>query len=441
VGNLILPERFYPLKSHGIQDQLKACTKPFVVVPAGRRGGKSEIAKRKLVKEALKAIGGRWTKNYFFAAAPTRDQAKRIYWEDLKALVPSKLVTNIVETTLTIEIAHCSYISVIGMDKPQRIEGSPWNGGILDEYADMKASAWGENVAPALADRDGWCWQIGVPEGRNHYYDQYRYALDSGDPEWAAFTWKSSDILPPHVIERYKRTLDLLTYQQEFEASFVNFTGQAYYAFDDATHCHRLEYDPHKRVAFCFDFNVSPGVAGIIQEQKLPNGLMGSGIIGEVHIPRNSNTVRVCNKLIEDWGDHQGKIALQGDATGGASGSAKVQGSDWDLIKSTLSNHYGNQKLIHRVPRANGAERVRVNTLNTRLLNANDEVRMMVDPSKAPHVVKDFEGVRVLEGGSGEIDKDYDKRLTHHTDYVGYYVVREFPIGSRHVQKQEYSGH
>jgi len=46
-----------------------------------------------------------------------------------------------------------------------------------------------------------------------------------------------------------------------------------------------------------FDFNVSPGVAVIGQEQMLPSGMQGTAIIGEVYIPRNSNTVKVCNKI------------------------------------------------------------------------------------------------------------------------------------------------
>jgi hypothetical protein len=57
----------------------------FNVVPAGRRSGKTELAKRKLVRRALAATTS-WVPS-FFAAAPTRDQAKRIYWDDLKALV------------------------------------------------------------------------------------------------------------------------------------------------------------------------------------------------------------------------------------------------------------------------------------------------------------------------------------------------------------------
>ena len=46
--------------------------------------------------------------------------------------------------------------------------------------------------------------------------------------------------------------------------------------------------------------------------------------------------------------------------------------------------------------------------MNSRLKSAAGDIRPMVDAVKAPHTVKDFEGVRLLEGGSGEIDKKAD---------------------------------
>jgi len=51
-----------------------------------------------------------------------------------------------------------------------------------------------------------------------------------------------------------------------------------------------------------------------------------------------------------------------------------------------------------------------------------------VDGAHAPHVVKDLDGVRVIQGGSGEIDKKHDRRLTHVSDALGYYVVTRFPV-------------
>lgn len=383
------------------------------------------------MKAALR--GTRFERPRFFAGAPTRDQAKRIYWDDLKALIPPELLMGRPsETDLSIRLVNGSELVVIGMDKPERVEGQPWDGGVLDEFANMKAHAWAANVRPALSDRQGWCDLIGVPEGRNHYYDLDRMAraemLEKGAAsEWGAFTWTSAEILPPEEIASARRDLDPLTFQQEYEASFVNFEGRAYYAFAEATHCARLAYDPVRPIGLCFDFNVDPGVAAITQEQSLPSGRDGTGVIGEVYIPRNSNTQAVCRKIVQDWGRHAGRVVCFGDASGGARGSAKVAGSDWDLIRRELGPVFG-QRLFFEVPAANPAVRARINAVNTRLKAGDGAVRLMVDPSRAPHVVKDLEGVRLLTGGSGEIDKRADPALSHISDALGYQVAAVFPV-------------
>lgn len=426
----LLTPRWYKLRPHQGQHELWHCKARFIVLPCGRRSGKSEIAKRKLILSAINPDSGYDDPNYF-AAAPTRDQAKRIYWKDLKALLPKQLVVKTSESELMIQLYNGASIYVVGMDKPERIEGLSWNGGILDEYANMKASAWQENVRPALSDRTGWCWLIGVPEGRNHYYDIYQYALSgkSGE-EWAAFTWKSAEILPPEEIESARATLDELTYQQEYEASFVTFEGRCYYPFLRETHTAKLRhlYNPKAPLIFCFDFNVEPGVAAICQEMKLPNGLEGTAVIGEVYIPRNSNTPAVCRKLIQDWGGHEGAVICYGDATGGSRGSAKVDGSDWDLIRAAFRQSGFGNRIHYEVPPVNPPERARVNAVNSRLKSEAGDIRLMVDSVHAPMVARDFEGVIVLKGGSGEIDKKSTPDLSHISDAVGYYVVRRFPI-------------
>jgi len=77
-------DRWYKLKDHPVQLNLIRAVSDgvrFPVVPAGRRSGKTERFKRFLVKEA-----GRNAGEMYFAAAPTRDQAKKIFWNDLKLL-------------------------------------------------------------------------------------------------------------------------------------------------------------------------------------------------------------------------------------------------------------------------------------------------------------------------------------------------------------------
>ena len=433
---------FSELKYHPEQARLWISGARFNVVPAGRRSGKTEIVgKRKVIYRAIR--GTQFPDARFFCAAPTYNQAKRIYWSDLKRMVPLKLLAKTPsESELKLQFVNGSEIHVLGMDKPERIEGTPWDGGVLDEYGNMKKETWPEHVRPSLSDRLGWCDFIGVPEGRNHYFQLFEDAKvfkdealrDGLPPEWDVFWWPSADILPASEIEAAKRHLDELTFAQEYEASFVNFTGQAYHAFDEAKHCGRLEYAPTRPLLFCFDFNVAPGVAAVIQEQQLEKyDSWGSGIIGEVWIPSNSNTIRICDRLIQDWGDHQGKIICYGDSTGGAKGTAKILGSDWQLIKQKLWHHFGNSRVFFKVPTSNPRERDRVNSVNSRLESVTGEVKMMIDPVKAPHTKIDFEGVRLVEGGSGEIDKSADPDLTHLTDAVGYYVYREYPVKKRYA--------
>lgn len=421
----ILTPRWYPLKAQTEQMRLLHSPARFKVVPAGRRSGKTERAKRHLIRTALSEI--EWPDARYFAGAPTRDQAKRIYWDDLLRFSPKWAIEAVSISELTIKYITGASISVVGLDKPERIEGSPWNGGVLDEFANMKPNAWSANVRPALSDRKGWCWLIGVPEGRNHYYDLYEYAVHGEHGgEWDGFTWKSAEILPPEEIAAAKREMDELTYQQEYEASFLNFQGRAYYSFDGTLNSARLEYNPRLPLIFMFDFNVSPGVACVAQEQDGK-----TCFIGEVYIPSNSNTVVVCNRLIKDWGregaGHSGMVYCYGDATGGNSGSAKLHGSDWDIINRELRKEWPTQLRVD-VQSQNPPERSRVNAVNTRCKTADGVINLLVDPNKAKRLKKDFEGVRVIAGGSGEIDKKSDPSLSHISDAAGYYIWRKFPV-------------
>jgi hypothetical protein len=209
--------------------------------------------------------------------------------------------------------------------------------------------------------------------------------------------------------------------------------------FNAEVHAKRRQlYDPLCDLILAFDFNTAPGVCSFIQESPK----IGTRIIDEVYIPRGSNTPMVCAKVIQKYNEYQAavekpehrnirNIFCYGDATGGVGGSAKVEGSDWALIRKHLKPAFPG-RIFFRVPEANPRERVRVNSVNSRLKAVDGTVRMYVDP-KCKYTVRDFEGVRLLEGGSGEIDKEHDKKLTHITDAIGYYIAQKFPIGAGRV--------
>src|SRR5690606_2058978 len=141
-----------------------------------------------------------------------------------------------------------------------------------------------------------------------------------------------------------------------------------------------------------------------------------------------SNTKRVCQKIIADWGErHKGRVYVYGDATGGVKGSAKLDGSDWDIIWQMLKPVFEG-RIFNRVPDGNPKERVRVNAVNTRLRTANCTIRALIDPVMCQHLCEDLDSVSVLEGTDGEIDKDTNAELSHISDAWGYYVVEKFPV-------------
>lgn len=408
-------------------------------VYAGRRSFKTEAAKRRVVKQAI--FHNTWPDARFFACAPVHQQAKDIFWEDIKRLVPDwafkvNRQRSISDGELRIDLANGALIKVAGLDKPARIEGGFWDGGVISEYADCKADVFDAHIRPMMM-RGGWIDLEGVPEGRNHFHEEIRAArLLLKDPanvgEVAIHHWKTWEVLHLWLgVERARAELksmqdrmDPLTWLQECGAGFIHFQGMAYHCFSVRRNVkHKLPYDPNRELIFCFDFNVSPGVAVICQDDdkaKITN------VIGEVHVPRNSNTPVVCRKLIEDWGKHKGIIGIYGDATGGADGTAKVSGSDWDLVRRDLRAHFGDRVMM-RVPDANPKERARVNAMNSRLLTQSGNAHLHID-AKCTNLIKDFQEVRLLEGSAGEIDKKINPNATHMTDALGYFIEKRYPV-------------
>jgi len=239
----MLPSRWNRLDPHPEQVRLWNSNARFRVVAAGRRSGKTERAKRKLILAALTppdVVNPR-----FIAAAPTRDQAKRIFWRDLYELCDRNWLEDISRSDLELRFKTGATIQVVGLDVPERIEGIPIDGAILDEYAECKPEAWKQSLRPTLSTRGrppGWCWFTGRPKGRNHFYDLWRDAKTL--PDWDAFHWRSSEVLDAREIESAKRDLDPLTYAQEYDADWVTFEGRAYYQWDPNVHLRRWPTTP-----------------------------------------------------------------------------------------------------------------------------------------------------------------------------------------------------
>jgi len=415
-------DRWYPLKAIPSQIALITDDIRFKVVPAGRRSGKSERAKRYVVKRAMKTPG----KEYFLAA-PTRDQAKKIFWNDLKALSLSTLhPRSPSETELIVTLPNKARIHVIGLDKPERIEGQFWAGGVVDEIANCKPNAWAENIKPSLdtvnplePDYRAWCWLTGVPEGMNHYYDLDQYAQNSNDPDWKSYHWVSADILPLDIIESAKRQLSGRQFRQEYEASFETSQGRIY---DDYGVKNRVNetIQKHEELLWFHDFNYTPLSSGI-------GVIRGDSIycLDEI-ILTSAISRQSALEFVEKYKDHDNKtIKIYGDPAGKA-GEKHGHESDYTEMESVLRDH--GWKYSRLVKRAAPAIKDRQNAVRAKIMNAAGEVSLFVNPARAPYTDKGLATVQLKKGSTfQEEDGDYQ----HITTAVGYMVDVIWPIGKR----------
>lgn len=401
-----------PLREHDEQLRLWQSQARFKVVPAGRRSGKTELAKRRLIEHLFRKTWHHRPGRYF-AAAPTHDQAKRIFWEDLKALMKPDWTRSISETDLRITSISGRQLWVTGLDVPQRIEGSPWDGCVIDELANCRPGVWDAHVRPALADRTGWAWLIGVPDmdspGQIAYEEMVMLARGGLDPEWDCFSWPSASILPPEEIESAKRRLDPQIFAQEYLGEFRISGGKAFRDFDPKYHVKPTLYDPSLPLCWALDFNIDPMCSGVIQHQK------GSiRVIDEFELP-DTATDDACDAFLKRAEERDWKLrglTIYGDATGYARDSTSGR-SDWIIVENKLSNWHPNIK----VPRSNPPIKDSINAIRAKLHRVNDESRLVIDP-RCHRLINDLR--KALWPG------DLDEH--HALAWFRYFVHEQFPL-------------
>jgi len=184
---------------------------------AHRRFGKTVGTINDLIKRAieLKRDHGRYA-----YVAPFLSQGKEIAWEYLKRFA-EPAITDKNESELWVEVCGKARIRIHGADNPDRLRGAYLDGVVLDEYADMRPSVWGEVIRPMLADRQGWGTFIGTPKGRNEFFDIWDRA-QKDEENWFAMMLRASatGILPKSELEEARRDMTPEQYDQEFECSF-----------------------------------------------------------------------------------------------------------------------------------------------------------------------------------------------------------------------------
>jgi len=400
----------------------------FLVVSAGRRSRKTLISKRKLFYRAVASPYKR-----YFAGAPTHSQAKSIFWNDLKRYFYYYTIGKPSETELLIRLKNGTEVQVIGLDKSERIEGQPWDGAIITEFPNLKSGAWDEHIRPVFSDTNGWCILDGVPEGRNHYYDRALYAAgglipvtepligayseNPDDPDWAFYTWFSSDVLSEGEIRGTRASMDERTFRQEYEGSFENYEGTLYYTFNRSVNVNDsiAAYRREEPLYLTCDFNKKPMVWEVGQTRQI-DGSRALLLVDELSISYHAKTEINARQFIDRFKNHQNRtVYVHGDAANQWDSTVSYV-TDYKIIEDLLRS--AGWKVYMAIKPKNPSVNNRINIGCSLLRSVDGKVRLYAS-SKCVRWINDME--RVVSDGKGGKDKD-DEQLTHASDASDYLV-------------------
>ena len=390
------------------QQQISDSESRMRICAAGRRFGKSFLAINELAKFA------RHPNKKCLYVAPSYRMARQIIWEDLKLFLRDvKWSKRVNESELTIYLVNNSTIMLRSADNPDSIRGIGVDFLVLDEAADIPklSDTWQAVLRPTLSDRQGHALIIGSPKGRNFFYDLFTQGGATED--WSSFQYTTLEggNVPPEEIAAAKRDMDLRTFQQEYEARFVDYAGVIYYAFSEEN---IVPFDPkimqNARLPLHvgIDFNVSPcsAVVGVILGDTVH-------IIDEIEI-YSSNTLELSREIQSRY-PHRIIMAYP-DASGGAQKTSAAGVTDHLLLH--------NAGFTVKVGKTNPPVVDRINSVNSMLQSTSGERKLLIDPKCKR--LRECLIKHTYKEGTRQPNKDdgYD----HLLDSLGYMVYHNFAI-------------
>jgi hypothetical protein len=198
---------------HEAQQEIFDSTARFVVPRCGRRFGKSEVAKHKVVDLFLEERGIWWI-------APTYAQAKKAWRDILRYTKPLDKFRSINRSDKTIEFGD-GFIQIRTGSKPDNLRGDGLHYAVIDEFAFQPADLWPSIVRPMLMETLGGAMFPTTPNGMNHLHAIETNSID--DPEWGFFHFTSYD--NPRIlaseIDSLTKDMTTRTITQEIMAEYI----------------------------------------------------------------------------------------------------------------------------------------------------------------------------------------------------------------------------
>jgi len=346
----------------------------YKCIVSGRRWGKTIFAIIWLLLPEFKPNERRWI------VYPSYRQAKMVAWSVLKGFFANQKV-KINETDLSITLENGACIELKGADSSaDKIRGVSLDRVVLDEYAFMKESIWGEVIQPMTAQTKAEVLFVGTPNGlQNHFYDMFvKGQSEDEDLKSWQFTTLDGGFIPEEEIARAKKNLDARTFRQEYEANFESIQNKAAYNFNRDIHIKTM--DISTRQFWGIDFGVSSYMTAI----KMCELTDGSVYVFDEIGLQNSNTFEL-SKVMKTKG---GEMLVYPDPAGSARSSNSTK-SDHAILREAGFT------VISR--KANPTQKDRLNALNKKLENAEGKRELFISP-KCKNLIRDLELTTVDQG-------------------------------------------
>jgi len=269
-------------KPRKFQAYLHTVLRRFNVLVCHRRFGKTYFSCRHMVGKGLENP----EKNPRYAyIAPMLKQAKEVAWDYIKDFTSAIPNVKVNESELRVDIPRGEPFNdvvrfkLLGAENIDALRGIYLDGVIIDEYAQIDPSLWGEIIRPTLSDRKGWAIFIGTPKGQNHFQERYIRSIKDMRELWSKSEWfatllkaSQTEIIALDELESARRDMAPEEYEQEYECSFTAALTGAYYGklitnAENEKRVGNVPYEPQLPVQTFWDLGLDDSTVVVFAQQ------------------------------------------------------------------------------------------------------------------------------------------------------------------------------
>lgn len=402
------------LKMHRLQRLVNDDDSQFRVVVSGRRWGKTQLDMKEVIDE--------WSSpgHVCWYVAPTFDMARRLMWKPILKLAHPEWLASVNESRMELTTIWGVDFACRSAQEPDTLRGPTLHKVICDEFQDWPdgMTTWSEVLLPTLLTSHGRALITGTPKSFNHLHKLWALGQPGGMPGWKSWQFKTADAphISPQELENHRRQMDARSYKQEYEASFENMGGRAYYEFSREAHVRpSVTVAPSIPMCISFDFNLHPATAVLWQKVGDECRIWREVYVLHAGGEATRASAAEARKHLAQIG-WTGPIRLYADPAGN---TPKTTGpSDHQVIRDAFP---GAQWCV---PRNHPHVKDRVDAMNARL-RSGDMTHLVVDAT-CKETIADFEEV-TMEMLTDPKEKRQNPMRTHVTDALGYGVHWEWP--------------